>query len=102
VKGGLSFEYSASNQLISAIDAGIVFDAFAKKIPIMYTDLNSQLFLTLFVSYRFGWVVNARYKTPKITKEANEIGIISFHSLPACVPYYFITTQANPVNYFQK
>lgn len=69
VKGGLSFEYSANNQLISAIDAGIEFDAFAKKIPIMYTDLNSQFYLTLFVSYRFGWVVNARYKTPKITKE---------------------------------
>jgi hypothetical protein len=69
VKGGMSFEYSASNQLISAIDAGIVFDAFGKKIPIMYTDLNNQFFLTLFVSYRFGWVVNARYKPPKITKE---------------------------------
>ena len=50
------------------------FDAFAKKIPIMYTDLNNQFFLTLAVSYRFGWVVAARYKTPKITKEGKRKG----------------------------
>jgi hypothetical protein len=68
-KVGMSFEYGSNNQLINALDAGIVLDAFGKKIPIMYTDLNNQFFVTLFVSYRFGWVVNARYKTPKITSE---------------------------------
>jgi hypothetical protein len=66
---GFSFEYGKYNQLINAIDAGMVFDAFLKKIPIMYNEHNHQFFLTLFVAYRFGWVVETRYKPPKITKE---------------------------------
>jgi len=69
VKGGISFEYSSANQLINALDVGMVFDAFPHKIPIMYTDYNNQFFLTLFICYRFGWVRDAKYKAPKITKE---------------------------------
>lgn len=72
-KVGFSFEYSSVNRLINAIEVGAVFDAFAEKIPIMYTDYNNQFFLTLFVSYRFGWVVDVKYKTPKITKEGELI-----------------------------
>jgi hypothetical protein len=68
-KVGLTFEFGKYNRLVNAIDVSAVFDAFTKKIPIMYTDLNNQFFLTFAVSYRFGWVVQARYKTPKITKE---------------------------------
>ena len=68
-KAGLSFEYSSVNQLINAIEVGMVFDAFAKEIPIMYTDYNNQFFLSLFVCYRFGWVRDAKYKAPKITRE---------------------------------
>jgi hypothetical protein len=66
---GISFEYSAVNQVINAIDVSMVFDAFNKKIPIMFTRYNNQFFLTLSVAYRFGWVVNAKYKAPKITQE---------------------------------
>jgi hypothetical protein len=73
VNAGLSFEYSALNQLINAIDVSIVFDAFNKKIPIMYTEHNNQFFLTLAISYRFGWVVNAKYKASKITKEGQRL-----------------------------
>ena len=68
-KFGLSFEYSRYNHLINAIDVSMTVDAFTKKIPIMYTELNNQFFLTLSLSYRFGWVVEQRYKAPKITKE---------------------------------
>lgn len=68
-KAGVSFEYSKYNRLINAIDVGVTFDAFAKKIPIMYSELNNQFFLSLSVSYRFGWLVDAKYKIPKITKE---------------------------------
>ncbi len=60
---GISFEYGSENELINAIDAGFTLEAFNKKIPIMYTDDNSQFFLTLFISYRFGWVRDARYRT---------------------------------------
>jgi hypothetical protein len=68
-KLGISFEYSKYNRLINALDVAMTFDAFTKKIPIMYTELNNQFFLTLTASYRFGWLVDAKYKTPKITKE---------------------------------
>jgi hypothetical protein len=67
--GGVSFEYSSVNQIINAIDLGITFSAFNKKIPIMFTEYNSQFFLTLSVTYRFGWVVDTKYKAPKITRE---------------------------------
>jgi hypothetical protein len=68
-KFGFTFEYSSSNRLINSIDAGIVVDAFTRKIPIMYNEYNRQLFITLFAAYRFGWVVDAKYRTPKITRE---------------------------------
>jgi hypothetical protein len=68
-RAGMTFEFGKFSHLINALDVSATFDAFLKKIPIMYTDLNNQFFLTLAVSYRFGWVVAARYKTPKITKE---------------------------------
>lgn len=66
---GLSFEYSSVNQLINAIDVSATFDAFLKKIPIMLTEHNNQFFFTLSVSYRFGWVRDAKYKPAKITQE---------------------------------
>jgi hypothetical protein len=73
-RAGMTFEFGKFSQLINALDVSATFDAFTKKIPIMYTDLNNQFFLTLAVSYRFGWVVAARYKTPKITKEGKRKG----------------------------
>jgi hypothetical protein len=69
VNAGLSFEYGSVNRIINALDVSATFDAFPKKIPIMMSRYNNQFFLTLSVCYRFGWIVDARYKTPKITKE---------------------------------
>lgn len=68
-KTAVSFEYSRYNHLLNAIEVSADLDAFLKKIPIMYTDHNYQFFFTLAVSYRFGWIVDKKYKTPKITKE---------------------------------
>jgi hypothetical protein len=69
-KFGISFEYSTYNEFIHALEVGIGFDAFLKKIPIMYTEYNNQFFLTLFISYRFGKIVDIKYgKKEKITKE---------------------------------
>lgn len=56
---GLSFEYSKSDIKIHALEAGLVLDLFPKKIPIMDTEQNDFYFLSLFVSYRFGRVVDA-------------------------------------------
>ncbi|MBN1158180.1 MAG: hypothetical protein JXA61_02265 [Bacteroidales bacterium] len=62
-KFGMSFEYSTISEIINAVDAGVIVEAFTKKIPIMYTSDNKQFYLTLFISYRFGWVVDARYRS---------------------------------------
>jgi hypothetical protein len=63
-KFGFMFEFGKFNETIHALDAGIIIDAFLKEIPIMAA-YNSQVFLTLFVSYRFGKVINARFKMKK-------------------------------------
>lgn len=69
---GFSFEYSSVSSLINAIDAGIIAEVFHRKVPIMYTSDNRQVFITLFVSYRFGWITDARMRrlntTPQITQ----------------------------------
>ncbi len=67
--GGFSFEYSPQNRILNAIDVSATFDAFLKEIPIMLTEYNSRFFFTLSISYRFGWVVEPKFKAPKITKE---------------------------------
>ncbi|HJZ39862.1 MAG TPA: hypothetical protein VJ203_05830 [Bacteroidales bacterium] len=72
-KLGISFEYGTSNRLINALDAGMVFDAFTRKVPIMFSEYNNQFYLTLFLGYRFGWIVDQKYKAPKITREGQVI-----------------------------
>jgi hypothetical protein len=67
--GGFSFEYSPQNQILNAIDVSATFDAFIKKVPIMLTEFNSRFFFTLSIAYRFGWIVEQKYKAPRITKE---------------------------------
>jgi len=57
-KLGISFEYSKSDITLHALEAGLVLDAFPKKIRIMDTEQNNYLFLGLFISYRFGRVVD--------------------------------------------
>ena len=57
---GVSFEYSTSDVTIHAIETGLILDVFPKEMEIMATEDNSFYFLTLFVSYRFGRVVDAR------------------------------------------
>ncbi len=68
-KLGFVFEYSKYNKILNAVDVSATLDAFPEKIPIMYSEYNNQIFLTLAVGYRFGWMVQAKYKAPKITKE---------------------------------
>jgi len=60
VRAGLSFEYSSEDRLIHALEGGFQIEGFLNKLPILATDDNHQLFLTLFASYRFGKVIDAR------------------------------------------
>lgn len=64
-KTGITFEFSKYDEVIHAIEAGMILDAFIKKIPIMAIENNKQIFLTLFLSYRFGKVIDARFKSRK-------------------------------------
>jgi len=58
VKGGFNFEYSKEDKVIHAIEFGAQINAFPKKIPIMATADNKAIFFSLFVSYRFGVILN--------------------------------------------
>ncbi|MFA5820235.1 MAG: hypothetical protein WC854_13285, partial [Bacteroidales bacterium] len=58
VKGGFNFEYSKEDKIIHAIEAGAQINAFPKKIPIMASSDNKTIFFSLFVSYRFGMIID--------------------------------------------
>jgi hypothetical protein len=58
VKGGFNFEYSKEDKVIHAIEFGAQISAFPKVIPIMATPDNKSIFFSLFVSYRFGRILN--------------------------------------------
>jgi len=58
LKGGFNFEYSKDDKLIHAIEVGAQINAFPKKIPIMASSDNKSIFFSLFVSYRFGMIID--------------------------------------------
>ncbi|MBI9053880.1 MAG: hypothetical protein JEY96_08695 [Bacteroidales bacterium] len=60
VKAGINVEFSQSETLIHALEAGVMVQAYTNSLEIMDVDDNQQFFFTLFVCYRFGKVVNAQ------------------------------------------
>lgn len=71
-KAGLNFEYSKEDRVIHALELGTAFEAYSKKLPIMATDDNRALFLTLFVSYRVGIIIDP------LNPEANRVQTLFF------------------------
>jgi hypothetical protein len=65
VKLGLSFVYSNIYDALNAIEAGVIVDGFTKEMPIMATEKNDKIFVSLFVSYRFGRVGIKNKKSKK-------------------------------------
>ena len=57
-KGGFNFEYSKQDKIIHAIELGLQINAFPKEIPIMAGTDNNAIFFSLFLSYRFGVIVD--------------------------------------------
>jgi hypothetical protein len=57
-KSGFNFEYSKEDKVIHAIEVGAQIMLFPKEIPIMATENNKAIFLSLFASYRFGVVLD--------------------------------------------
>jgi hypothetical protein len=58
MKFGFNFEYSQEDRIIHALEAGCIAESFVKELPIMATVKNDQFFFMLFVSYRFGKIVD--------------------------------------------
>jgi hypothetical protein len=69
-KGGFNFEYSKEDKVIHAIELGAQINAFPKKIPILDGDFNKAVFFSLFVSYRFGIILDP------LDPEANKLSNI--------------------------
>ena len=57
-KGGFNFEYSKEDKIIHAVEIGAQINAFPKTIPIMANTANKAIFFSLFVSYRFGVILD--------------------------------------------
>jgi hypothetical protein len=62
-KFGFTFEFGKADQIFSAIETGIELNLFVKKIPIMANDQNRFSFFSFFLSYRFGKVIDAKFKS---------------------------------------
>jgi hypothetical protein len=62
-KFGLTFEFGKSDVVFNAIETGIVVDAFIKTVPIMANNQNHWIFPSFFLSYRFGKIINAQFKS---------------------------------------
>ncbi len=60
LKFGVNFEFSQSETLIHALEAGAMIQAYLSNLEIMDVNDNQQFFFTLFVSYRFGKIINAQ------------------------------------------
>jgi hypothetical protein len=57
-KGGFNFEYSKEEKVIHALEVGASLSGFMKEIPIMATAENKSIYFSLFISYRFGVVID--------------------------------------------
>ncbi len=57
---GISFEFGATDPVISAIEIGVSADIYTREITIMASDDNRMFFPTLYVSFRFGKVIDKR------------------------------------------
>jgi hypothetical protein len=57
-KFGFNFEYSKEDKVIHSIEIGTSFSAFPRKVPIMAVEDNKAIFLSPFVSYRMGLIID--------------------------------------------
>ncbi|MDY6800546.1 MAG: hypothetical protein SVU94_04895 [Bacteroidota bacterium] len=60
IKTGFNFEFSQSENIIHALEAGVMVQAYLKNLDLMAVDDNQQFLFVMFISYRFGKIVNAQ------------------------------------------
>lgn len=53
-KAGLRFDYGRFNEVVSAIEVGVSLDFYAKKVPIMLSQKDKQLFFQGYITLQFG------------------------------------------------
>ncbi len=53
-KLGLNFEYGELDDDIKAMELGLTFDIYGRKIPIMANEINNQSFLTIYLQFTWG------------------------------------------------
>jgi len=58
LKAALSFEYSRQEEVLHIIEGGFMVEGFPKKILIMALTENNQFFVSIYVSYRFGKIID--------------------------------------------
>ena len=81
-KFGFNFDFGKQDRIVHALETGIIAEGFMKKLDIMdFTYLgseprkvaqNQQFFLTIYVSYRFGRIVDP-YEVKKKRERSREI-----------------------------
>jgi hypothetical protein len=64
---GFSFDISRSEEVINALEIGAGIDIYPKKIMIMANDQNRWVFLSMFISYRFGKTIDNTVEKKKKT-----------------------------------
>jgi hypothetical protein len=68
-KAGFNFEYSKEDKVIHSIEIGAQINVFPKSIPIMASTQNKAIYFSLFVSYRFGVIIDPLH--PEETRLSN-------------------------------
>lgn len=53
-KLGFNFEFAKEKKKLRALEAGVIFDGYGKRIPIMAKNKNKQFYLSFFLSLHFG------------------------------------------------
>ncbi len=54
VKTAMRFDYGRYNELVSAIEVGLNFEIYTKKLPIMLLNKNKQMFFSAYAAIAFG------------------------------------------------
>lgn len=75
-KYSYSFEYSKKDDVLRMLEVGFISEMFLYPPKIMAITTNSPFFMTLFVQYRFGKVVDTRY-----ARKMKSIGIPEMENL---------------------
>ncbi len=54
LRSGVHFDWGAYDEFVKALEAGIMIDAFPRRIPIMVTEENQWIFINLYLSLQLG------------------------------------------------